>query len=172
MHLGRIPLTDTRPRDLDIAKPRSPDSAQPRSPNSAQPRSPNSAQPRSPDIAKPRSPDIALSMVPRKQESPTKDMEKLRVALPENYLQPTEAKMLVQLSRQPGSPLTKHAKGKVTFISFILFYILFTNGTKILRTHVSAKFCDLEDIGRSRNFKEWAEEGSSECQVKLGHFRC
>lgn len=93
IHLGRIPLKDTRPRVLDAVKPRVPESAMPTVPESA------------------------MTTVPNKQESTTKDMEKLRVALPENYLQPMEAKSLVQLSKQPGSPLTKHIKGKFTYLS-------------------------------------------------------
>lgn len=41
-----------------------------------------------------------------------KEGEKLRVALPENYLQPLEAKALVHLSQKMGSTPKTHPKGK------------------------------------------------------------
>lgn len=41
-----------------------------------------------------------------------KEGEKLRVALPENYLQPLEAKALVHLSQKMGSTPRTHLKGK------------------------------------------------------------
>lgn len=41
-----------------------------------------------------------------------KEGEKLRVALPENYLQPLEAKALVHLSQKMGPTPKTHLKGK------------------------------------------------------------